>query len=178
MVMIMELSKAISDRRSIRKYLDDEVSEEILIDAIKMGIKAPSAHNRQPWKFKVLSKNEKNMIADALYNKTKDIVGHTGPHTSNIIREVPNMIMIFIDNQNIENRDMDIISIGACIENIILYLTDKGFGTLWIANTNLISEEIKEIVNTSYETVSCIGVGYKNQDPHERPRKNISEVLL
>lgn len=174
----MELSKAISDRRSIRKYLDDEVSEEILIDAIKMGIKAPSAHNRQPWKFKVLSKNEKNMIADALYNKTKDIVGHTGPHTSNIIKEVPNMIMIFIDNQNIENRDMDIISIGACIENIILYLTDKGLGTLWIANTNLISEEIKEIVNTSYETVSCIGVGYKNQDPHERPRKSISEVLL
>lgn len=178
MVIIMELDKVILDRRSIRKYLDEEVDKEILINAIKMGVKAPSAHNRQPWKFKILSKFEKDKIADVLYDKTKDIVGHTGPHTAGIIKEVPNMIMVFIDNQNVDNRDMDIISIGACIENIILYLTNLGLGTLWIANTNIIREEIKEILNVSYETVSCIGVGYKNQEPHERPRKEFSDVMI
>lgn len=178
MVMMMELSNVIKSRRSIRKYLDTEVPEQVLIDAIEMGMKAPSAHNRQPWKFKILTRDEKNQVADALYNNTCDIAGHTGPHTAGIIREVPSLIMVFIDNSIKENRDMDIISIGACIENIILYLTDLDLGTLWIANTNIVSEEIKEILNVPYETVSCIGVGYINQDPHERPRKSLEEVLV
>lgn len=174
----MELRDAINNRRSIRKYLDDKVSEEILIDAIKYGCKAPSAHNRQPWKFKIVSDEEKSKIADALYDKTKDIVGHTGPHTSNIIRDVPNLIMVFIDNDDKDNRDMDVISIGACIENIILYLTDLNIGTLWIGNTNLIVEDIKKILNVSFETISCIGVGFKNQEPHARPRKDFSDVII
>ncbi len=158
--------------------MDNDVDDNILLDAIKMGTKAPSAHNRQPWKFKILSCEEKNQIASILYEKTKDIVGHTGPHTAGIIKDVPKIIVVFIDNQNKDDRDMDIISIGACIENIILYLTDIGLGTLWIANTNIIRDDIKRILNVSYETVSCIGVGYKNQEPHERPRKDFSEVLI
>lgn len=174
----MELREAIENRRSIRKYLSEKVSEDILIDAIKYGCKAPSAHNRQPWKFKIVTEQEKNKIADALYVRTNNIVGHTGPHTSNIIKEVPNLIMVFIDNDNMANRDMDVISIGACIENIILYLTDLNIGTLWIGNTNLINDEIKEILNVPYETISCIGIGFKNQDPHARPRKEIEDVLI
>ena len=178
MVIIMELENAIRNRRSIRKYLDEEVDNKILFQAIEMGVKAPSAHNRQPWKFKILTKTEKNKIADALYDKTCNIVGHTGPHTAGVMKEIPSLIMVFIDNDISENRDMDVISIGACIENIILYLTSIDLGTLWIANTNLISDEIKTILDVPYENISCIGVGYKNQDPHERPRKNMEDVIM
>lgn len=178
MVIIMELKNVIDERRSIRKFTSDEVSNELLIEAIKDGVKAPSAHNRQPWKFKIVSLEEKNKIAETLYLKTKDIMGHTGPHTSGIIKDVPALIVVFIDNQNKDDRDMDIISIGACIENMILSLVDKGLGTIWIGNTNLISEEIKEILSVPYETVSCIGVGYQDQFPHQRPRKDLEDVLI
>lgn len=174
----MMLKDAIEKRRSIRIYKDDKVSEDILIEGIKYGVLAPSAHNRQPWKFKIVSLEEKNAIADALENKTRDIVGHTGPHTAGIIRSVPQLIMVFIDNSISENRDMDIISIGACIQNMILYYTDRGLGTLWIGNTNHISEEIKDILGVDYETVSCIGVGYANQDPKSRPRKELENVII
>lgn len=174
----METCDAILKRRSIRMFKDEEINEDILLEGIKMGIKAPSAHNRQPWKFKILSKEEKDKVALLLLNKTKDIPGHTGPHTASIIKEVPNLIMIFYDNDNLGDRDMDIISIGACIENMILYFTDLGLGTLWIGNTNLVNEEIKELLNINLDTVSCLGIGYKNQDPHERPRKDIDDVLI
>lgn len=174
----MELKTVIEKRRSIRVFKDEKIDECILMDAIKYGIKAPSAHNRQPWVAKIVSDEEKNRIAEALYNKTKDISEHTGPHTANIIKEVPNLIVVFIDNQNKKNRDHDILSIGAFIENIILYLTDLDLGSLWIANTDNIKDEIKEILNTSLECVSCIGIGKKNQDPHERPRKSIEEIMI
>ncbi len=175
---MMTFKEVNESRRSIRMYLNKEVSNELLMDGINAGVLAPSAHNRQPWKFKILSTDEKNKIAQLLENKTKDIKGHTGPHTANIIREVPNIIMVFIDNEISENRDMDIISIGACIQNMILRFTELGLGTLWIGNTNLISKDISDLLGVSYETISCVGVGYKNQDPHARPRKDISEVII
>ena len=175
---MMELTDVMEKRRSIRMYKGDKISDDILKKAINYGILAPSAHNRQPWKVRIATTEEKNAISAALYEKTKDIPGHTGPHTADIIKEVPSLLVIFIDNQIKENREHDIISIGAFIEHIILYLTDLGLGTLWVANTDNIKEEIKKICNTELECVSCIGVGEKNQDPKPRPRKDISEIII
>lgn len=174
----MLLSDVIESRRSIRKYKSIILDEETLMKGISLAVKAPSAHNRQPWKFKVLDTETKNAIADILESKTKNIPGHTGPHTAGIIKEVPHLIVVFIDNEVVENRDMDIISIGACIENLILAYTDMGLGTIWIGNTNLINNEIKEILGVPYETVSCVGVGHPDQFPKARPRKELGDVIL
>lgn len=176
----MEVKNAILGRRSIRKYSDEVVSLDVLEEGILMATKAPSAHNRQPWKFKILSKEEKDKVANLLYDKTKDIKGHTGPHTASVILECPYLIMIFIDNEEgtLEDKEMDMLSIGAAIENMILYFTSMNLGTLWIGNTNLVSKEISEYLKINLRTVSCLGVGIKNQDPHERPRKNFEDILL
>ena len=174
----MLLSDVIESRRSIRKFKSIMLDEDTLMKGILAGTKAPSAHNRQPWKFRILSASEKSSIADLLEAKTRDIPGHTGPHTAGIIRDVPHLIMVFIDKSVVENRDMDIISIGACIENMILEYTDMGLGTIWIGNTNLICEEIKEVLGVPYETVSCVGVGLPDQSPKARPRKDIRDVLV
>lgn len=61
---------------------------------------------------------------------------------------------------------------------MILLAEEKGLGTLWIANTNLIKEEIKEITSVNLETISCIGFGLKDQFPNKRPRKDFSEVII
>ena len=55
---------AIYDRRSIRKYQDREVPTEYieqLIDAARM---APSAKNRQPWKYIVYTGDGKHRDKD------------------------------------------------------------------------------------------------------------------
>ena len=169
----MELKDVILDRRSIRKYKSD-----ILLEGIKMGVKAPSAHNRQPWKFKLLSKEEKDKVASLLEDKTKDIPLHSGPHTASVIREVPHLIMIFLDSSENDDREMDILSVGACIENMILYYTSMGLGTIWIGNTNIINEEIKDLLGINYDTISSLGIGFKNQEPHSRPRKEFEDVIL
>lgn len=45
--------KAIDDRRSIRKYTSEEIPQEIIEEMIYAATLAPSAKNRQPWKFKI-----------------------------------------------------------------------------------------------------------------------------
>jgi nitroreductase len=174
----MEFSNVLESRRSIRKFTSDNVSGETLLEALRYATLAPSAHNRQPWKFKIVSKEEKNKIAAALREKTKDIVGHTGVHTAGIIEDANKLIVVFIDNQISENRDMDILSIGGAIENMILAFQNMGIGTVWIGNTNIIKEEISDILNVSYETVSSIAIGVPDQSPKPRPRKDINDVII
>ena len=61
-IMIQEIEK----RRSIRKYKPDAVSKEILEHIIYSATLAPSAKNRQPWKFIVYQGKEKEAY-DAFY---------------------------------------------------------------------------------------------------------------
>ena len=174
----MEFRDVVESRRSIRKFTNDTIGDEVLLEAIRLATLAPSAHNRQPWKFKIVSEEEKNLISDALLEKTKDIKGHTGVHTAGIIKEASKLILVFIDNQIYENRDMDILSIGAAIENLLLALNNMGLGAVWIGNTNIINEEISKNLNTNYETVSSVAVGVPDQSPKARPRKDLNEVML
>ncbi|HUT22767.1 MAG TPA: nitroreductase family protein, partial [Sumerlaeia bacterium] len=50
----MKVSEAIRQRRSVRAYLDKPVEEEKLLRVLEAGRLAPSANNRQGWKFIVV----------------------------------------------------------------------------------------------------------------------------
>lgn len=58
----------IENRRSIRKYKSDAVSKEILEHIIYSATLAPSAKNRQPWKFIVYQGKEKDRLVDVMRN--------------------------------------------------------------------------------------------------------------
>ncbi len=176
--MVMEFRTVLESRRSIRKFTTDNVGDDVILDSIKSAILAPSAHNRQPWIFKIVTDDEKSRIAAALMEKTKEIEGHTGVHTAGVINDASKLVVVFIDNQISENREMDILSIGAAIENMILSLTDMGIGSVWIGNTNIVNKEIQNILNIKYETVSSIAIGVPDQSPKPRPRKDIKDVVL
>ncbi len=59
---------AIKERKSIRKYKPDDVKREDIEEIIKAGILAPSAKNRQPWKYIVYTKESKNNLLDEMEN--------------------------------------------------------------------------------------------------------------
>jgi len=48
----------LTTRRSIRRYLPEPVSTETILDLLAVATTAPSAHNRQPWRFAVLATDE------------------------------------------------------------------------------------------------------------------------
>ena len=170
----MSFDNVIYSRRSIRKYLDKDVSDDLVLEIIKAGISAPSAHNRQPWKVKILRNEVKDEISMKLALK-KDLSSSI-LNTSNIIKQAPVLIVIFYDG--FSNRDHDILSIGAFIQNMHLKATDLSLGSLWIANTDYIKDEIKEVTGCNLECVSCLAIGYKDEDPIMRSRKSLEEIML
>ena len=53
-----EVIKTIFKRRAVRKYKEKAVNKEIIGQLIAAGRMAPSAMNRQPWKFYVVTSKD------------------------------------------------------------------------------------------------------------------------
>ena len=116
----MELREVIENRRSIRKFESEKIDENIILEILEEATHAASGHNRQPWKFKIVTDCEKEEIANVLYEKYKDVKGHTAPHTASVIREIPNLVVVYLDNSDELFREIDILSIGGMIDEVLL----------------------------------------------------------
>lgn len=176
----MEVNEAIAKRRSIRKYKDKEVDEILIRKIIDAARLAPSAKNRQPWLFKITTKEEKNKIADIMikYDQANVSISSSISFTANVIKEAKELIIVLYKMDK-NWKDYDLLSIGAAIENMILEAENIGLSTLWIGDTIFVNKEIcKELDINKYDIVSAVAVGYKNQDPKPRPRKTIDEILI
>ncbi len=66
----MSLLEVIFSRRSIRKYEDKEIPQDILHQVLEAGRQAPSAVNKQPIRFVVVTDSEaKNELSKSLFAK-------------------------------------------------------------------------------------------------------------
>ena len=64
----MEFSEVIKNRLTTLNYTSKKISEENMNQIIESAIIAPSAKNRQPWRFYILTDEQKNYIADKMEN--------------------------------------------------------------------------------------------------------------
>ena len=166
----MELSKVMEERRSVRHYNDKKLDKRIVCDILNYGIMAPSAHNRQPWHFIVVDNpNLKKEIGNALENKMGDIA----KVTSDVIRESQALVLVFAD---IEDMVMDLVSVGACIENIVLRAKDLAVASLWIGYILNIEKELQRKFSCDKKLIAAVALGYTDHFPSKRPRKTLEEV--
>lgn len=180
----MEFETVINQRRSIRKFLLNEVEEEKINRLIECARLCQSAKNRQPWKFMILKKDTKDKVADIMLQlfdrKDMELPGYlnSSKSSANIIKNAPLLILVFREKDDIWTTG-DLVSIGAAIEHICLEAVNLGLGSLWIRDTVYTEDEICKAVG--YETlqlVSAIAVGYPAESPSQRPRKSQEEILI
>lgn len=191
--------KEIIERRSVRKYKEDAVKKDDIETIIQAGILAPSAKNRQPWKYIVYTNAAKDDLLEIMENgllrerdgekllpQSQDGLPDAF-HTLKIMREAP--VLIIIENSNGTspyseiNADAriteicDTLSIGASVQNILLTATELGYGTLWIANTCFAYNELTDFIGIKGQLVGAISLGVANEQPNPRPRKSFLEVV-
>lgn len=184
-------------RRSIRKYRQDKIPRNDILELIEAAKAAPSAKNRQPWKFIVFSGAEKKALL-AIMEKGIDrkveipmLPGSASgiedaKNTLRIMREAPVTICVVdpdgyspFEELNPDQRFTEInstLSIGAAVENLILKATELGYGTLWIGNTCFAYQELLEELNVDGQLVCAIAVGIPAESPEARPRKPLDEI--
>ncbi len=132
----------IYERRSIRKFQNTDVPLEFIYEMLNAGRAAPSAKNRQPWKYIVFGGEQKKKLLEAMgrgllreENGITDLPksGFGLPDAKNTLRvmnEAPVIIIVLntnahspfspIDNDARISEICDSLSIGASIENMLL----------------------------------------------------------
>lgn len=191
---------SIIERRSLRKYKAQEISKEQITKIIEAAIKAPSAKNRQPWKYLIYSDKAKKQLLDVMeHGLDEESEAHAllpksaggladAYNTLRIMREAPVLIIVINTNGKSPFEDIepderiteicDTLSLGASIENMLLKATEIGLGTLWIANTCFAYNDLIEYIGEEGQLVGAVSVGYADEKPCERPRHDISEVIV
>lgn len=185
-------------RRSIRKFSDRFVLAEQIDTLIDAARNAPSAKNRQPWRFIVLGREHKAqflrcMERGLLREETAPILPRSGfgipdaKNTLKIMQEAPLLIVVINTNGvsplvpiDIDTRVTEIcdtLSIGAAVQNMLLAAKSIGLGTLWIANTCFAYPELTEFLKTDGQLVGAVAVGYADEAPAPRSRKGIAEIV-
>ena len=190
--------KSIYNRRSIRNFLEKDIPLDLLYEILNAGREAPSAKNRQPWKYIVFGNEKKKELLQAmkagLDREDKGITDlpksrfgiSDAKNTLRIMSEAPIIIIVLntnaispflkINNDERISEICDSLAIGASIENMVLTAEDMGLGTLWIANTCFAYSELVEYLDTDKQLVGAIAIGYPNEKPAKRPRKSLEEI--
>jgi len=117
----MDALDAIHSRKSVRTYTGEPVSKEELETLVKAAMAAPTAVNRQPWSFIIVTDRKTlNTLADEL------------PFAKMLAKAGAGIIVCAIPSKAHENsREFAVIDATLAGENILIAAEALGLGTVW-----------------------------------------------
>lgn len=164
----MDVMEAIKARRSIRSYLDKPVEEEKLKRILEAGRLAPSASNRQEWRYIVVkdkAMREKLMLA---------------AKGQKFVLEAPVVLVAcaVTDEHKMTCGQLCYpIDTAISLDHISLKAVEEGLGTCWIGA--FYEDQVKKILSIPDEVrvVELMILGYPKIFPAPTSRKNLEEIV-
>lgn len=164
----MDVFEAIKLRRSVRAYEDRDVEEEKLQQVLEAGRLAPSASNRQEWKFVVVRDKElRQRLVDAA--RGQQFVG-----------DAPVVIAACaVDHDHLMpcGHPSHLVDVAIAIDHMTLAARELGLGTCWIGAFD--PRQVRDILDIpdSVEVIELLPLGYPPNWPEPRARKSFGEVV-
>lgn len=195
-----DVMKTIFDRRAVRKYKDIPVSKNIIEQLLDAGRIAPSAINKQPWKFYIVtSKEDIQLFSDEIVQEGKKAIPQMGfkkiakavisdisllAHGINfLISKDPVFhgapLVIFITAP--KDDEWAALDIGMCAQNMMLAAKSLGLDTCPVGFGKTIekTEDFYRLDIPETEQVHlAIAIGYGDEEPkvHERVKGNVHYI--
>ncbi len=164
--MARELIDTIFSRRSIRRYTEEPVSEEEIKTLLEAAMAAPSASNRKPWHFVVVSERETlNRLAEAhKYAK--------------MLNEAPLCISVCGD-QSVSERFW-VQDCSAATENLLLAAAALGLGAVW-CGVHPSQDRVKDVseilgIEAPVVPLNIIAVGHPAEEKEARTQYDEDRV--
>ena len=147
----MNIHEIIKSRKSVRAFSDKEIPEDIIHRILESARLAPSAKNRQEWRFIIVSdKKNKELISVAAKNQ-------------HFIKDAPIVLACCgIDDGYVMGCGQPAYSMDVtiAIDHITLCATAEGLGTCWIGAFD--ENKVKEILDIpkKIRVVQLLPIGY------------------
>ena len=159
----MSLVDVVLSRRSVRRYEQKEISRDVLDEILEAGRQAPSAMNRQPWHFVVLTDYEiKKKLSRGLFNR----------HIKNSA-----VTIVGCANTGLIDRKWSTISTSIALQNMVIAAWALGIGSCWIGGFK--EAKVKELLEIpdKWKIVALVTLGYPDKIPHVKRKKPIEKVV-
>jgi nitroreductase len=165
----MDVFKAIQTRRSIRQYEKDKpVEPDKLKKVLEAGRLAPSASNRQDWKFvvvqdpKTLEKLVEACNGQSFVAEATAFIAACGTN--------PDPVMSC-------GQPKHTVDLSIATAYMILEAAELGLGTCWLGSFN--EEKVRRLLNIpdSVRVVAVTPLGYPSFQPQAKSRKPLEEVV-
>ncbi|ATW27167.1 nitroreductase family protein [Candidatus Formimonas warabiya] len=192
-----KMIRLMKSRRSVRGYLKKPVDRETVLAVVEAGRWAPSAYNKQPWKFIVVEEAEQKKrlieaIGTEIAETKKRVPGFAG-QLAPYLADVPVFIVVvgfpevrqeFPANRSGVSADkIYYAGVGAAVENMQLAAAGFQLGTVFftIGSEPWAQDQFKKVlaIPEKGEVLFCLPLGYPAQEmvPDETKRKPLETIL-
>ena len=165
----MELKEVLLKRRSIRKFTDEPVSDEMINELLHAAMSGPSACNKRPWEFYVITNEQKLNELKSASRFTKYTAKLAIVVCGNLSHALP-----------LKMAEYWIQDCSAATENILLRATDLGLGTVWcgIYPQKKAEERVQKILEIPNKQIplNIIFIGHPAEEPEARDQYDEKRV--
>jgi coenzyme F420-0:L-glutamate ligase/coenzyme F420-1:gamma-L-glutamate ligase len=197
----MELHSFLRSRRSVRRFRVDPVPAEVLERILETATFAPSAHNRQPWRFAVLTdSSHKSRLADGMAlafqqdlesgDLSREEVETQVEKSRSRINSAPVVVVLCMDMAEMDvypdarrsaaEHTMAIQSAANAGLQFLLGVFAEGLGGVWNCAPLFAPAAVSRALGLpdSWEPQAMFLVGFPAENPEAKPRKSIQEVSI
>jgi coenzyme F420-0:L-glutamate ligase/coenzyme F420-1:gamma-L-glutamate ligase len=188
-------------RRSIREFQDAPVSAAVLRRMLHVACYAPSAHNRQPWRFVVVERGEARAqfvgAMSARYRSDLSQDGNLPQEAEERIRaretrliEAPALVVLCMTTEDMNTypdgarthaeRSMTIQSAALAGMQLLLAAHAEGLGACWMGAPLFAQQEVRESLQLepAWEPQAMFLIGEPLAPGEDRGRLPLEEVVL
>ena len=186
-------------RRSIRRYRNEIVPHQQLLDVLKAASWAPSAHNCQPWRFAVIDQpRTKEKLARAMGKKLRidltadgvpvEIIDADVERSFTRLTAAPVVVVVSLTvegmdtypDQRRQNNEwlMAVQSTAMAGQNLMLAAHANGLGTCWMCAPLFSPEVVRKTLNlpAHWQPQGLITLGYP-AEARQKERRPLAEVV-
>ncbi|MGH2523037.1 MAG: nitroreductase family protein [Anaerolineales bacterium] len=197
----MDLFTTIESRRSIRRYTAEPVPSEVIERLLRAATRAPSAHNRQPWRFVALAEPAaKEQLAHAMGDKLRadrladgdppGVVEQDAARSFTRITDAPVVIVACLTMAEMDSYPdarrkqaeylMAVQSVAMAIQNLLLAAHAEGLGACWMCAPLFCPEVVRAALSLpeDWEAQALVTLGYPANAGKPPSRRSLTEVIM
>lgn len=200
MTVEAKLGSVIGQRRSVRRYLPASIDRAIIDRMLLAATRAPSAHNRQPWRFAVLDERSgKEALAAAMGRRLRQDRTADGDNPQAIeadvarsyarITQAPAVIVVCVDMRDMDQYPderrrnaeylMAVQSTAMATQNLLLAAAQEGLGACVMCAPMFCPDVVVEALSLpeAWQPQMLITVGSPGDSGKNRTRLPLEEIV-
>ena len=168
----------IKNRRSVRKYLPEQIKDEELKIILESAIYAPTGGNDQPWHFTVIQKKE---LIDEMNDECKKVMAELPVDWISKMGKAENL-HIFYNAPTVvvvsgkDDATSPLPDCCAAIQNMLLAAESMDIGSCWIGLSRFFFDSPENVgklkIPEGYKPYYSVSLGYKTSEVNLAPERN------